>query len=132
MSLTQATEEHRKRYTLGELRAPLIPCQIAPPTAPMAKAPPKSLSTTHGLEYCQYSVCRGIVYVPWVSCVVCMGHARCVKESQTFSFRRRSILAYIIYFPPPWQSRSRLHGSATMSSTRQRHTEGSSTMFPPL
>ena len=27
-----------------------MPCQIPPPTAPMAKAPPKSLRITHGLR----------------------------------------------------------------------------------
>ena len=36
--------------TLGELRAPLIPCQIPPPTAPIANAPPKSFRITHGLR----------------------------------------------------------------------------------
>ena len=36
--------------TLGEFRAPLIPCQIVPPTAPIAKALPKSERITHGLH----------------------------------------------------------------------------------
>lgn len=37
-------------HTRGEFRAPLIPCHIPPPTAPIAKAPPKSLRITHGLD----------------------------------------------------------------------------------
>jgi len=37
-----------KRSPLGEFLAPFIPCQIPPPTAPMANAPPKSLRMTHG------------------------------------------------------------------------------------
>ena len=32
----------------GELRAPFIPCQMAPPMQPMEKAPPKSFKMTHG------------------------------------------------------------------------------------
>jgi len=39
-----------ERHTLGEFRAPLIPCHMPPPTAPMAKAPPKSLRMTQGLH----------------------------------------------------------------------------------
>ena len=35
-----------------------MPCQIPPPTAPMAKAPPKSLRITHGL--CTISIYGGI------------------------------------------------------------------------
>lgn len=43
-----ADTDPRKRSPRGELRAPLIPCQIVPPMQPMAKAPPKSLRITHG------------------------------------------------------------------------------------
>lgn len=38
-----------RELTLGEFRAPLIPCHIPPPTAPIANAPPKSFNMTHGL-----------------------------------------------------------------------------------
>jgi hypothetical protein len=37
-------------HTRGEFRAPFTPCHMPPPTAPIAKAPPKSLRITHGLE----------------------------------------------------------------------------------
>ena len=51
---TSHTEMSRRvnacRRTFGEFRAPLIPCQIPPPTAPIANAPPKSLRMTHGLK----------------------------------------------------------------------------------
>jgi len=40
--------EPAKRSPRGEFLAPFMPCQIPPPTAPMAKAPPKSLRITHG------------------------------------------------------------------------------------
>ena len=40
---------YRQVRTLGEFLAPLIPCQMVPPTAPMAKALPKSERITHGL-----------------------------------------------------------------------------------
>lgn len=43
-----ADKEPGSRSPRGELRAPLMPCQIVPPTAPMANAPPKSLRMTHG------------------------------------------------------------------------------------
>ena len=36
--------------TLGEFLAPLMPCQMVPPTAPIAKALPKSERMTHGLH----------------------------------------------------------------------------------
>ena len=36
--------------TRGEFRAPLIPCQIVPPTAPIANALPKSERITQGLQ----------------------------------------------------------------------------------
>jgi hypothetical protein len=44
--------------TLGEFRAPLIPCQMPPPTAPMAKAPPKSLRITQGLYMRGQRICH--------------------------------------------------------------------------
>lgn len=34
--------------TLGELRLPLIPCQIVPPMQPMLNAPPLSFRITQG------------------------------------------------------------------------------------
>lgn len=36
-------------FTLGEFFAPFTECQIPPPTAPITKAPPKSLRITQGL-----------------------------------------------------------------------------------
>jgi len=36
------------RSPRGELRAPLIPCHMPPPTAPMENAPPKSFKMTQG------------------------------------------------------------------------------------
>jgi len=36
------------RSPRGEFRAPLMPCHIPPPTAPIENAPPKSLRMTHG------------------------------------------------------------------------------------
>lgn len=38
-------------HTRGEFRAPFTPCHMPPPTAPIAKAPPKSLRITHGLGW---------------------------------------------------------------------------------
>lgn len=43
-----AEREPGRRSPRGELRAPLMPCQMVPPTAPMAKAPPKSFRMTQG------------------------------------------------------------------------------------
>lgn len=43
-----ADTEPSQRSPRGELRAPLIPCQMVPPMQPMEKAPPKSLRITHG------------------------------------------------------------------------------------
>jgi hypothetical protein len=45
-----ADTEPIRRSPRGELRAPLIPCHIPPPIAPMANAPPKSLRMTYGLS----------------------------------------------------------------------------------
>lgn len=39
----------QNKRTLGEFLAPLIPCQMVPPTAPIAKALPKSERITQGL-----------------------------------------------------------------------------------
>lgn len=37
-------------HTLGLFLAPLIPCQIPPPIAPIENAPPKSFKMTYGLN----------------------------------------------------------------------------------
>lgn len=39
-----------KKHTLGLFLAPLIPCQIPPPIAPIENAPPKSFKMTYGLS----------------------------------------------------------------------------------
>lgn len=67
----------RLKHTLGEFRAPLIPCQRPPPIAPMEKAAPKSLRMTHGLMKGQSIVVTGLerrVSVPRISRMISVGH----------------------------------------------------------
>jgi hypothetical protein len=62
-------------HTFGEFLEPFIPCQMPPPMAPIANAPPKSLRTTHGLPYTVRKTSKTFMFnVPGVSCVVSMRH----------------------------------------------------------
>lgn len=56
---------HSEKHTLGLFLAPLIPCQIPPPIAPIENAPPKSFKMTYGLSPTLAPVKLFADFLPW-------------------------------------------------------------------